>query len=89
MAHPQLCFAALAAVCLAAPAWAEPGTHDDARALAAEIDQFIAAQWAANHVTPAPLTDEGAFLRRASLDVIGRIPSVSERNVILDKPSES
>jgi hypothetical protein len=87
MPYPRLWIAALAAVCLAAPAWAEPGTRDDARALAAKIDQIIAAQWAANRVTPAPRTDDGAFLRRASLDVIGRIPSVSETRRFLRDPA--
>ncbi len=87
MPHPRLWIVALAAVCLAAPAWAEPGTRDGARALAAKIDQLIVAEWAANHATPAPLADDGAFLRRASLDVIGRIPSVSETRRFLRDPA--
>jgi hypothetical protein len=86
MAHLRLWIAALAAVGLAMPAWAEPGTRDDARALAVKIDQLIAARWAANKVMPAPLADDGAFLRRLSLDVIGRIPSVSETRRFLRDP---
>jgi hypothetical protein len=86
MAHPRLWIAALATLWLAPPAWAESETRDDARALAAKIDQLIAAQWAANHATPAPLADDGAFLRRVSLDVIGRIPLISETRRFLRDP---
>jgi hypothetical protein len=87
MAHLRLWIAALTAAGLAGPVWAESGTRADARALAAKIDQLIAARWAANKVTPAPLADDGTFLRRLSLDVIGRIPSASEARRFLDDPT--
>ncbi|HZV07849.1 MAG TPA: DUF1549 and DUF1553 domain-containing protein [Gemmataceae bacterium] len=83
MAHPRLWIAALAVLGLATPAWADPDPRADARALAAKIDQLIAARWQAEHVTPAPLADDGAFLRRLSLDVIGRVPLVSETRLFL------
>jgi hypothetical protein len=94
MIHARFGIAALFAACLAAPAWADSGavgeakrTREDARALAAKIDQLIAARWAADKVTPAPLADDGAYLRRLSLDVIGRIPLVSETRSFLRDPA--
>ena len=89
MTRPQFWIAALFAVCLATPAWADTNPAEDARALAARIDQLIAARWSAEKVTPAPLADDGAFLRRLTLDVIGRIPSTSEsRRFLADPASE-
>ena len=87
MIQARFWIAALAVVWLVLPAKAEPGPKEDARALAAKIDQFIAARWQAEKVTPAPLADDGAFLRRLSLDVIGRIPLVSETRRFLRDPA--
>jgi hypothetical protein len=50
----------------------------DVQALAARIDQLIAARWAAEAIQPAPLTDDAEFVRRAYLDLTGRIPSVAQ-----------
>jgi hypothetical protein len=86
MIHFRSWIAALAAVWLALPAWADTGPNDDARALADKIDQLIAARWQAENVTPAPLADDGTFLRRLSLDVIGRTPLVSETRRFLHDP---
>lgn len=86
MIQARFWIAALAAVGLALPAWADTGPNEDARALAAKIDQLIAVRWAAEKVTPAPAAEDGAFLRRLSLDVIGRIPSVSETRRFLRDP---
>jgi hypothetical protein len=79
--------AALAVVGLAMPAWADSVPPDDAHALAAKIDQLIAARWAKENVTPAPPAEDGVFLRRLSLDVIGRIPSVAETRRFLRDPA--
>ncbi len=38
------------------------------------IDHFINAKLAAENIAPQPLTDDWAFLRRVSLDVIGTLP---------------
>lgn len=93
MIHARFRIAVLALCCLAAPAWAAPPptddarrTREDARALAAKIDELIAARWAIDKVSPAPLAEDGPFLRRLSLDVIGRIPSVSETRHFLGDP---
>jgi hypothetical protein len=94
MAHSRFWIAALAAGCLTASAWAGPAPTDGdrrgregARALAAKIDQLIAQRWAADKVTPAPLAEDGPYLRRLSLDVIGRIPSVAETRRFLAEPT--
>lgn len=47
-------------------------------ALAAKIDAALAADWRVSGVTVAPPADDAEFLRRASLDIIGKIPTVAE-----------
>ncbi|HTU20977.1 MAG TPA: DUF1549 and DUF1553 domain-containing protein [Gemmataceae bacterium] len=86
MIQSRFWIAALAVVWLALPAWADPDPKEDARAVAAKIDQLIAARWQTEKVTPAPLADDGAFLRRLALDVIGRTPLVSETRRFLHDP---
>jgi hypothetical protein len=55
----------------------------DARELTAKIDRLIAERWAAAGVEPAPQADDATFLRRAYLDLAGRIPSVAEARAFL------
>jgi Protein of unknown function (DUF1549)/Protein of unknown function (DUF1553) len=59
----------------------------DARALTVRIDGVLAARWAAAKVQPAAIADDGEFLRRASLDLIGKIPTAAEARDFLDDPS--
>jgi hypothetical protein len=59
----------------------------DALALAATIDRHLDAARAENKIVPAPLIDDGAFLRRAYLHLAGRIPSVYEARRFLDDKS--
>ncbi len=61
-----------------APAARGDGSLLDAEALTAHIDQTLAAAWTRDQVEPAPPADDAEFLRRVSLDVIGKIPSVAE-----------
>ena len=62
---------------------APPAPDLDSWALAARIDAVLGAGWEAEHVVPAPPTDDAEFLRRASLDIIGKIPAVSEVRAFL------
>jgi hypothetical protein len=56
---------------------------DEVLALAARIDQRIAAAWNKD-VVPAPIADDAEFFRRVHLDLAGRIPSVTEIRDFLD-----
>jgi hypothetical protein len=60
----------------------------DARALTARIDGVLAGRWAAAKVKPAPIADDAEFLRRVSLDLIGKIPTASEARDFLDDPGK-
>jgi hypothetical protein len=51
------------------------------------IDSFLLGKMAADGVTPAPLTHDGEFLRRAHLDLAGRIPQPEEAASFLSDAS--
>jgi hypothetical protein len=59
----------------------------DARALALKIDDRLAARWKATGLQPSARADDGEFLRRASLDLVGRIPTAAEARDFLDDPN--
>jgi hypothetical protein len=59
----------------------------DAQALIARIDAVLASRWAEAKVQPSPIADDGEFLRRVSLDLIGKIPTASDARDFLDDPS--
>jgi hypothetical protein len=65
------------------------GAENEVLALAARIDQRIAAAWDKD-VTPAPLAGDAEFFRRVHLDLAGRIPSVTEVRDFLedDRPDK-
>ena len=58
----------------------------DAPALTARIDAVLAARWAEAKIRPVPIADDGEFLRRVSLDLIGKIPTAAEARDFLDDP---
>ena len=63
------------------PDKANPGSTDAATARDAgstELDTLLAAQWRAEGIEPSPTTSDAEFLRRVSLDVIGRVPTRAE-----------
>ncbi len=47
----------------------------------------LAAAWGAAKVRPVARADDGEFLRRASLDLVGRIPTAAEARDFLDDPN--
>ena len=51
--------------------------------LAAKIDRHIEAFWAKNKIKPTDMADDAEFLRRVSLDLSGKIPSVQEVRLFL------
>ena len=54
------------------------GQNKLARKISAAIDHRLAADWASRGIKAAPVADDEEFCRRVYLDVIGRIPKVSE-----------
>jgi hypothetical protein len=61
-------------------------TDADVAALAAKIDEHVAKRWRDVGVQPAAAADDGEFVRRVYLDLIGRIPHVAEaREFLADK----
>jgi Protein of unknown function (DUF1549) len=59
------------------------GGDEQVLALAARIDQRIAAAWDKD-IKPAPVADDAEFFRRVHLDLAGRIPSVTEARDFLE-----
>ena len=54
------------------------GKDKRTRKIAASIDKALAADWADRKITPATEADDAEFARRVYLDIVGRIPKVSE-----------
>src|SRR5262245_36789911 len=52
------------------------------------IDEKIRKGWEENKVTPAPFCDDYEFIRRASLDIIGRIAKPEEIDRYLKDPPD-
>src|SRR6266545_524911 len=50
----------------------------DSQSLARQIDRRVMARLDAERVPPAARADDAEFLRRVSLDLIGRIPNAAE-----------
>jgi len=68
---------------------AASASEPDVRALSARIDQRIAERWEQDKITPASEASDAEFLRRAWLDIAGKIPSVSDtRTFLADKDPE-
>jgi hypothetical protein len=68
----------------AEPTAAESRRLEETRSLAARIDHHIGEVLAARGVRPAPRSGDGEFIRRAFLDLSGRIPDVTAARNFLD-----
>src|SRR6187200_2034438 len=51
---------------------------DPASDIAKEIDRHLVKDWSIRGIQPSPIASDWEFLRRASLDLIGRIPTLDE-----------
>jgi hypothetical protein len=54
--------------------------------VASEVDRLIAAGLSQGHITPADRCNDEDFLRRASLDVIGKLPSPEKISLFVLNP---
>lgn len=61
----------------------------DVRTRPAYIDEAIRAAWKENKLKPSPVATDEEFLRRAYLDLIGRIPNVQEGLAFLHNKDRS
>ncbi|MDP1587976.1 MAG: DUF1549 domain-containing protein, partial [Prosthecobacter sp.] len=50
---------------------------------ASEIDAILAKDWQQHKLTPNPSASDETFVRRAHLDIIGRIPTLQETQAFL------
>lgn len=55
-------------------------------AQAGAIDKILSQAWSGAGVDPAPLCSDELFLRRVTLDLLGRIPTVQEQRAFLAHP---
>ena len=84
MTHVRLALCLLILPFAAALARADsPPQAKEAEALAACLDQLLAARWDGAKVKPAAPADDAEFMRRIYLDLTGTIPPVSEVRAFL------
>jgi hypothetical protein len=87
-----LLFLLIGLSCTALAAEGEPTSAErrsgerESRSLAARIDARLAARWAEAKIRPAALADDGEFLRRSSLDLVGKIPTAGEARDFFNDP---
>lgn len=52
------------------------------------IDELLAFEWKEQGLTPAENCTDGEFIRRVSLDLVGRVPTLAETQQFLSNPSK-
>ncbi len=57
--------------------------------LARWVDQVFYRVWKAREISPADRIDDARYLRRVSIDIMGRVPSLKERDEYFALPAES
>jgi len=65
------------------------GAGASAAPAAPGIDSLLTEKWEEMDVRPAPLAGDAEFLRRLSLDLIGRVPTIEELGAFLAKPDRA
>lgn len=78
---------ALLVLALGTSAFAKPLTEKQAQDAATRIDSLLSADLKTANLKPTGIIDDGAFLRRAYLGIIGRIPSEEESRAFLSDTS--
>ena len=63
--------------------------HALARNTSLEIDALMETEYSRLGITPRPLLNDSAFLRRAYVSILGRIPTAEESKVFLSDSTES
>jgi hypothetical protein len=77
------CLVALVLLSATTPVWAAPPDRD-AAAVAAAIDREIDKRLADAGIPASPRADDAEFLRRVTLDITGRIPTLDRTIAFLD-----
>ncbi|MCA9016474.1 MAG: DUF1549 domain-containing protein, partial [Planctomycetaceae bacterium] len=57
---------------------------DPSEAELTKMDQLLAAQWKKLGITPSPPSDDATFIRRATLDICGTLPTADEVTTYLE-----
>lgn len=73
----------------ATPTSTEPVPPVAPEAVHVAINRLMDASWQKSGITPAPLSSDAEFLRRVTLDLIGRIPTIEESRAFLANTSPS
>jgi len=68
---------------IAASAIADEAPRSASAVMSARVDMLVAERWVSANVRPAARSDDSEFCRRASLDLAGVIPTVSEVRAFL------
>ena len=54
-----------------------------------KVDAILKSAWSETNIQSSPICSDEQFLRRISLDLIGRIPTMEERSAFLASPDRS